>query len=95
VTSPERPADGIDGRRAWVIAIANAVAVGLGFGTASSFGTFFGEMADDLGADATSGQFLPIGVALLFTIAGAVVTLAIPGGAPVVENDVDVALTQS
>jgi MFS family permease len=43
-------------------------------------------------ADATSGQLLPIAVALLFTIAGAVVTLAIPEGAPVVEDDVDVAL---
>jgi MFS family permease len=50
VTTPERAAHGIDGRRAWVIAIASAVAVGLGFGTAYSFGTFFGEMADDLGA---------------------------------------------
>ena len=50
MTSPDRPAHGIDGRRAWVIAVASAVAVGLGFGTAYSFGTFFGEMADDLGA---------------------------------------------
>lgn len=42
--------DGIDGPRAWVIAFAVAVASGLCFGTAYSFGTFFKKIANELGA---------------------------------------------
>lgn len=42
--------EGIDGARAWVIAVAVAVASGLCFGTAYSFGAFFKKIANEFGA---------------------------------------------
>lgn len=54
----------IDSRRAWLSALGVAVANGIGFGTAYTFGTFFESMAAEFGAD-KSATALIFGVTLL------------------------------
>ncbi|NND73406.1 MAG: MFS transporter [Ilumatobacter sp.] len=54
-----------DSRRAWVAVVAAAGANGMAFGTAYTFGTFFGSMADEFGSERGSTALL-FGVTLLF-----------------------------
>lgn len=55
----------IDSRRAWLAAVAVAVANGIGFGTAYTFGTFFDAMAAEFGAG-SGATALIFGCTLLF-----------------------------
>lgn len=59
VTRATAAADGVDGRRAWVVAFTVAVTAALGFGTSYSFGAFFDDMAAefDAGRSATAMVF--------------------------------------
>ncbi len=55
----------LDSRRAWVAAVAVALANGTAFGTAYTFGTFFDSMATEFGANRGSTAII-FGITLLF-----------------------------
>ncbi len=63
----------IDSGRAWVAAVGVALANGLGFGIAYTFGTFFDSMAEEFGADRGSTALM-FGITLLFFFGCGVVT---------------------